>query len=60
MSAGFSSRRRPIVWHLVRRGAAIALLAVCVSLPFLPGEYDGLAVTLSAMSQLFGMAGLVL
>jgi hypothetical protein len=28
--------------------------------PFLPGSYDGLAVTLSAMSQLFAMVGLLL
>jgi hypothetical protein len=49
-----------LIRHLIGIGAAIALLAVCMFLPFLPGEYDGLAVTLSAMSQVFGMAGLLL
>jgi hypothetical protein len=29
-------------------------------LPFLPGEYDGLAVTLSALAQAFGVVGGVL
>jgi hypothetical protein len=46
--------------HLVRIGAIIILIIACTFLPFLPGEYDGLAVTLSAMSQMFGVAGLLL
>jgi len=46
--------------HLVRMGAITMLIIACMFLPFLPGEYDGLAVTLSAMSQLLGMAGLML
>jgi hypothetical protein len=41
-------------------GAAILLIAGCMLLPFLPGPYDGLAVTLSLMSQLFGTVGLLL
>ena len=49
-----------MVVHLVRMGAITMLIIACMFLPFLPGEYDGLAVTLSAMSQLFGMAGLML
>lgn len=49
-----------MIRHLVSIGTAVALLAVCMLLPFLPGEYDALAVTLSTMSQLFGMAGLLL
>jgi hypothetical protein len=39
---------------------ALALVASCMFYPFLPGEYDGMAVTLSAMAQLFGMVGLLL
>ena len=46
--------------HLVRMGAITMLIIACMFLPFLPGQYDGLAVTLSAMSQLLGMAGLML
>jgi len=46
--------------HLARMGAITMLIIACMFLPFLPGQYDGLAVTLSAMSQLFGVAGLLL
>src|SRR5262245_58479051 len=40
--------------------AALLLIVGCMFYPFLPGNYDGLAVTLSVMAQLFGMAGLLL
>ena len=46
--------------HLVRISAATLLIVACMFLPFMPGGYDRLAVTLSTMSQLFGMAGLLL
>lgn len=36
------------------------LILVCTFQPFLPGPYDGLAVTLSGMAQLLGVAGLIL
>jgi len=49
-----------MIRHLVRMGAAILLIIRCMLLPFFPGAYDGLAVTLSVMSQLFGMVGLLL
>jgi hypothetical protein len=43
------------------RLAAITILAVaCMFYPFLPGRYDRLAVTLSVMAQLLGVAGLLL
>jgi hypothetical protein len=43
------------------RIAAITILAVaCMFYPFLPGRYDRLAVTLSLMAQLVGLAGLLL
>ena len=35
------------------------LIMACTFLPFLPGRYDALAVTLSTMSQVFGMVGLL-
>ena len=40
--------------------AITLLILACIFLPFLPGSYDGLAVTLSGMAQLFGMGGLIL
>jgi hypothetical protein len=41
--------------------AAFTILAVaCMFYPFLPGRYDRLAVTLSLMAQLVGLAGLLL
>jgi hypothetical protein len=38
----------------------ILFVLVCTFLPFLPGNYDGLAVTLSILAQLFGLIGLTL
>lgn len=49
-----------MVMHLVRMAAAIVFIVACTFLPFLPGGYDGLAVTLSAMARLLGGAGLLL
>jgi hypothetical protein len=40
--------------------AAAACIILCTLLPFLPGQYDSLAVPLSAMSQILGMVGLSL
>jgi hypothetical protein len=40
--------------------AATAVIVLCTVLPFLPGPYDSLAVSLSGISQLFGMVGLLL
>lgn len=49
-----------MVTHLVRIAAIILVILACSFLPFLPGGYDGLAVTLSAMAQIFGAASLLL
>src|SRR5262245_3726776 len=49
-----------MVRHLTWMSAATLLIVTCMFLPFLPVEYDGLAVTPSFMSQLFSMAGLLL
>jgi hypothetical protein len=49
-----------MIKHLTAMLAAATLIVVCMFYPFLPGAYDGLAVTLSAMSQVFGVAGLLL
>lgn len=46
--------------HLARIVAISLVVLACIFLPFLPGGYDGLAVTLSAMAQMFGVAGLLL
>jgi len=46
--------------HLGRIGGITTLIVLCMFYPFLPGRYDGLAVALSAMAQLFGVAGLLL
>src|SRR5688500_16893209 len=46
--------------HLVRMGGLVMLIVLCTFYPFLPGEYDGLAVPLSAMAQTFGVVGLLL
>lgn len=46
--------------HLAGLSAAALLVAVCLFLPFLPGEYDGFAATLSAWAQLVGTVGLPL
>ena len=37
----------------------IALIVLCTFYPFLPGEYDPLAMSLSAMAQTLGLAGLL-
>ena len=36
------------------------MLVLSLFLPFLPGEYDGLALGLATMSMLFGVSGLLL
>lgn len=46
--------------HSAGLSAATLLVAACLLLPFLPGEYDGFAATLSAWSQVVGTAGLPL
>ena len=49
-----------IILHLVRMGGITTVLVFCMLYPFLPGNYDGLAVALSTMAQAFGAAGLLL
>ncbi len=46
--------------HCALIAGITATIVFCTFYPFLPGAYDGLAVTLSAMAQLFGIAGLLL
>ena len=46
--------------HLAGIGAATLLIGACMFLPFMPGQYDGFAATLSAWSQLVGTVGLLL
>ena len=45
--------------QLVRIVAIILVILAGSFLPFLLGGYDGLAVTLSAMAQIFGVVSLL-
>jgi hypothetical protein len=49
-----------MISHLVKMASIIAVAVLCICLPFLPGQYDGLAVPLSTTVQLLGAAGLLL
>jgi hypothetical protein len=46
--------------HLLRMGGITILLVLCMFYPFLPGDYDGLAMALSTTAQLLGTVGLLL
>jgi hypothetical protein len=46
--------------HFVRIVVAVIIAVVVMSYPFFPGGYDVLAVPLSTMVQLFGVAGLLI
>jgi hypothetical protein len=46
--------------HSIQLVMAGLLVVACMFLPFFPGGYDGLAVTLSFMAQGFAVAGLLL
>jgi hypothetical protein len=46
--------------HLVRIILIILLIALCIVYPFLPGEYDSLAMPLSTIAQGFGVLGVLL
>lgn len=49
-----------IALHLTLIAGIAALLILCIIYPFLPGEYDNLAMMLSVMAQTFGVFGLLL
>lgn len=46
--------------HITGLLATSAVLVLCMVLPYLPGRYDALAVTLSTLAQLVGLAGALL
>lgn len=48
------------IFHFFLMVGSIALMAICLLYPYLPGEYDGLAETLSLMVQVFGLVGMLL
>lgn len=48
-----------MILHIVRIVGLIPLIVLCTFYPFLPGEYDSLAMSLSAMAQTLGLAGLL-
>jgi hypothetical protein len=49
-----------MVVHFVRMGIVASLLGVGTVYPFLPGDFDGLAVALSTTAQSIGVLGLLL
>ena len=49
-----------IARHIVLIIGIAAVLVLCTIYPFLPGTYDRLAMTLSTMAQVIGLAGLPL
>ena len=48
-----------MTFHIIRIAGLIALLILCTFYPVLPGGYDPLAVSLSAVAQTLGIAGLL-
>jgi cbb3-type cytochrome oxidase subunit 3 len=46
--------------HSMRMVAITLVIVACLFLPFLPGRYDSLAIALSIMAQMAGVAGLLL
>lgn len=51
--------RLPVVYHIARIGGITGLLCLIILYPFLPGEYDRVAVGLSTMVQVFAVVGLL-
>jgi hypothetical protein len=55
---------RPVTGKIIRHAVLITGLAVgltlCIVYPFLPGDYDSLALPLSTMAQAFGVLGMPL
>ncbi|MEW6405893.1 MAG: hypothetical protein AB1649_29225 [Chloroflexota bacterium] len=49
-----------MVLHFARIGIITTLLLLCMFYPFLPGEYDAMAMSLSIIAQLLGTVGLLL
>jgi len=45
--------------HLLKMGGITTLIVFGVFYPFLPGDYDGSSLVLSAMAQAFGVVGLL-
>lgn len=46
--------------HGIKIAGLGTLIATCAIMPFFPGKYDGMAMTLAMMAQLFGYSGLLL
>src|SRR5687768_13223162 len=51
---------RTIASHIIRIVAISLGVALAMFLPYIPGEYDALSVTLSGMAQFFAIGGLLL
>jgi hypothetical protein len=50
----------PVAAHGALVVGSTALLILCIAYPFLPGDYDALAVGISTMAQVLGAFGLLL
>ncbi|GAB4577629.1 MAG: hypothetical protein Fur0022_03600 [Anaerolineales bacterium] len=49
-----------MIKHLAWIIGITLLIVLCIVRPFLPGDYDGLAMPLSTMAQAFGVVGMLL
>jgi hypothetical protein len=49
-----------MMMHFIQMGGILLLMVLGMFYPYFPGQYDGLAVTLSTMAQLTGIVGLLL
>jgi len=49
-----------MIKHFFQITAITGFIAICMFLPYIPGDYDGFAVTLSIMAQLSGIASVLL
>ncbi len=52
--------KNEILKHILTLAATIAVISLCIVNPYLPGEYDRLAMPLSIVVQSFGLTGLIL
>lgn len=53
------SRNVSMLVNIFRIGGITMLILACMFLPFFPGRYDSLAVSLSTMAQIFGITGMI-
>lgn len=52
-------KNKTTAFHFVASCGIVALIILCIAYPFLPGEYDSLALPLSLIAQVAGIVGLL-